>query len=465
MTGDITSYPPSASAPTILGRNRPRIPVGGRIRAGIKVLTRKAEQFERACQIYEQGIDQGRSFEEIERALARCLPDLRNPLAPRNVPYFTVRPGDFGNPQVARTIMDLYGEDRGEGPKLYRFPVVFPADEWQAVMPHELVAWTANERQFWSEYSADGQTRYCKTYEPVPMDRNSKRAIRIFGGRKSVIRQSNDGLCDPENCPQYQSRACNLTGRFIFFIPGVRSLSAIDLPTNSFYAMQAAIEKFQTIGFMRGGRISGFLDANGSTFFLSKRLVEISRIDETGKPVRTKQWLVELEAEVDATALLRHDDEGVVDARAANAVQMFNDGPARANAVDVAPVEADAADYGSGQPADAPLPAAPAKTTDEAVGRDGNAGSSEPATMQSASQAAAHAGEPAEPTGLNWIFEAAEAMGVDRKRFDAYARKKWGPGWQAAASGRKQALAEIERFEDDAARFVATVNAEIEMSA
>ncbi|HRO57571.1 MAG TPA: hypothetical protein PK177_00130 [Burkholderiaceae bacterium] len=39
--------------------------------------------------------------------------------------------------------------------------------------------------------------------------------------------------------------------------PGVRSLSAIDLPTNSFYAMQAAIEKFQTIGFVRGAYISG----------------------------------------------------------------------------------------------------------------------------------------------------------------------------------------------------------------
>ena len=33
-------------------------------------------------------------------------------------------------------------------------------------------------------------------------------------------------------------------------VPGIKSISAFELPTNSFYAMQAAIEKFQTIGFM-----------------------------------------------------------------------------------------------------------------------------------------------------------------------------------------------------------------------
>ncbi|MCA5011174.1 hypothetical protein HP393_22265, partial [Clostridioides difficile] len=86
---------------------------------------------------------------------------------------------------------------------------------------------------------------------------------------------------------------CNLSGRFIFFIPGIKSLSAVDLPTNSFYAMQAAIEKFTTIGFMRGGRISGFLDGQRTPFFISKRLVEVARIDDEGRPSRVAQWLIE----------------------------------------------------------------------------------------------------------------------------------------------------------------------------
>ena len=78
-------------------------------------------------------------------------------------------------------------------------------------------------------------------------------------------RADNGGLCDPESCPEYQDRKCNLSGRFIFFIPGIKSISAFELPTNSFYAMNAAIQKFQTIGFMRGGRISGFLDSKQHT--------------------------------------------------------------------------------------------------------------------------------------------------------------------------------------------------------
>jgi Recombination directionality factor-like len=138
-------------------------------------------------------------------------------------------------------------------------------------MPHELVTWTARERRYWSEYSED-----CKTHEAVPVDGNGRRALRLFGGRKIVLRAHNGGLCDPEACPEYQNRQCNLSGRLIFFIPGIRSISAFDLATNSFYAMQAAIEKFQTIAFIRGGRISGFLDDRRTPFFITKRLCQCS---------------------------------------------------------------------------------------------------------------------------------------------------------------------------------------------
>jgi hypothetical protein len=317
------------AVPTLLGRTAPRIPVAGRIRAGIKVLTRRAAENERVRAIYERGVEQGKSFDSIEREIADAAPDLKNPLAPKNVPYFTVRGEDFPNPEIARQITDLFGEDRGDGVKrLYRFPVVFPADAWQSVMPHELVAWTANERRFWSEYAADGQTRYCMSHAPVPVVSGTRRAIRVWGGRKTMRRADNGGLCDPESCAEYQDRKCNLSGRFIFFIPGIKSISAFELPTNSFYAMNAAIQKFQTIGFMRGGRISGFLDGRHTPFYLTKRLVEVPRIDEEGRPVRTSQWLIELEAPVDVAALLR-PDEGLdgAEARAAEALSVLEGGP------------------------------------------------------------------------------------------------------------------------------------------
>lgn len=153
---------------------------------------------------------------------------------------------------------------------------------WRA----ELLAWTANERRFWSEYAEDGQTRYCMTHAPVPVDSGTRRAIRVWGGRKTTPRADNGGSCDPESCREYQDRKRNLSGRFNFFIPGIKSISAFELPTNSFYAMNAAIQKFQTIGFMRRGRISGFLDGKQTPVYITKRLVEVPRIDEEGRPVR-----------------------------------------------------------------------------------------------------------------------------------------------------------------------------------
>src|SRR5213592_2271384 len=296
--------------PTLLGQGPVRIPAGGKIRAGIKVLTKKAAEHPKAKEIYERGVAANHSFEAIERAISEAVPELKTPLIPKNVPWFTVRPDDFPNPEIAKEILTAYGEDRGDGTKrLYRFPVVFPADMWQAVMPHELVAWGANEKKFWSEYAPDGRVRYCKCYAPVPIDDVSKRAIRIFGGRKTALRQENGGLCDPELCNEYQNRQCNLSGRFIFFIPGIKSIGAFELHTNSFYAMNAAIQKFETIAFMRGGSISGFLDGKRTSFFITKKLKEVPHIDEAGRAVRVAHWIIDLEAPIDVTALLRANEE------------------------------------------------------------------------------------------------------------------------------------------------------------
>jgi hypothetical protein len=299
-----------AAPPTLLGEGPVRFPAGGKIRAGIKVLSKKAAEHPQAKAIYERGVAASHSFEAIERAISEAVPELKTPLIPKNVPWFTVRGDDFPNPRIADEILATYGEDRGDGARrLYRFPVVFPADMWQAVMPHELIAWGANEKKFWSEYAPDGRVRYCKCYAPVPMDPAGKRAIRIFGGRKTTLRQENGGLCDPELCREYQSRQCNLSGRFIFFIPGIKSIGAFELHTNSFYAMNAAIQKFETIAFMRGGRISGFLDGKRTSFFITKKLKEVPHIDEAGRAVRVTHWIIELEAPIDVTALLRANDE------------------------------------------------------------------------------------------------------------------------------------------------------------
>ena len=462
----------AVAIPTLLGRSAQRIPVGGRIRAGIKVLTRRAAESGQAREIYDAGVAQGKGFDAIERELAAALPDLKNPLTPKNVPYFTVRGEDFPNPELARQIMDLYAEDRGDGvQRLYRFPVVFPADAWQNVMLHELVTWTSSERRFWSEYSEDGQTRYCKTYEQPPAPGAGRRVVRIFGGRKVTLRAENNGLCDPESCAEYQGKKCNLSGRFIFFVPGIKSISAFELPTNSFYAMQAAIEKFQTIGFMRGGRISGFLDGQRTPFYISKRLVEVSRIDEEGRPTRVAQWLIELEAPVDPTALLRHDEDlDALELRAADAANVLQGHGGGTSTVQVvsedgvievaspSPVVEQAGERGqrSSGASTASRPAAPARA-EPARSAQPKRGEAPLAGRPAAADAGVEAKE------LAWLFDAAAALGVDAESYERYATKRWGQGWKKAAGGRKRALEDLTPFQDDGAGFVEKVKGELEV--
>ncbi|MBE0550546.1 MAG: hypothetical protein IH627_23365 [Rubrivivax sp.] len=429
MTQSIVSHRSSEAVPaTVLGQGPARIPTGGKIRAGTKTLSRTAAENPQARAIYEQGVAAGQSFDEIEQALVAALPRIKTPLVPKNVPWFTVRGQDFSNPEIARQILDAFGEDRGDGHRLYRFPVVFPSDHWQVVMPHELSAWGANEKRYWSEYSPDGRVRLCKTHAPVPFDDTGKRVIRVFGGRKTVARDANAGMCDPEACPEYQQRQCNLSGRFLFFVPGIRSISAFELHTRSFYAMNSAIQKFETIAFLRGGRLSGFLDRQRTPFYLSKKLVEVAHIDEQGRPVRVPQWIIELEAPVDVTALLRDREDDETALVQAQLAKQILSGPTV-----VEPVGDDVA-----LPEERPARAASAA---------GHVAPEQPARH----------GRPS----LEELLSRAQACGIDPPRYTAYADLRWGPGWKINPQGRSRAWDEMERYRNDPAGYLDKVESEL----
>jgi hypothetical protein len=429
MTHSIVHTRTSDAVPaTVLGQGPARIPTGGKIRAGTKMLSRTAAENPQARAIYEQGVAAGQSFNQIEQTLLAALPRIKTPLVPKNVPWFTVRGQDFAHPEIAQQILDIYGEERGDGHRLYRFPVVFPSDHWQLVMPHELSAWGASEKRYWSEYSADGRVRQCKTHAPVPFDDTGKRVIRVFGGRKTVARDSNAGLCDPESCPEYQQRQCNLSGHFLFFIPGIRSISAFELHTRSFYAMNAAIQKFQTIGFLRGGRISGFLDRQRTPFYLSKRLVEVAHIDDQGRPARVPQWIIELEAPVDVTALLLdRDDDDTTLVQAQLATQIL-----------------------SGQTAPE-LDRATVAVPDESLAQ------STPTSSEVARQPQVRDGRPT----LEDLLSRAQACGIDVQRYTAYADRRWGSGWKLNPQGRARAWDELERYRNDPAGYLDKVESEL----
>jgi hypothetical protein len=390
-----------AALPTLLGNGTngtPRLPTGGKIRAGIKVLTRRAAEVPRAQAIYEQGLNQGQSFDQIERALAEACPELKTPLVPRNVPWFTVRAQDFPNPELATQILDLHGEDRGEGRRLYRFPVVFPTDRWQSVMPHELATWGMQDKRFWSEYSTDGRWRHCMTHAPVQVDATGRRTVRLFGG---------------------------LTGRFLFFIPGIRSISAFELHTRSFYAMNAAIRTFETVAFLRGGRLAGFLDRQGTPFYLTKRLMEVAHIDDQGRPVRVPQWIIELEAPVDVATLMREQDDK-------DSVLLQADVAARVLQVH--------RENASCSPGLGPEPVEQSVATSDPTA-DGM------------------------PPTLEHVLGRLTSMGVPAQTWLSYAATRWGPGWKLNPQGRQRAFGELERFRNDPKGYADKVNAELQQVA
>ncbi|WP_316157810.1 hypothetical protein [Cupriavidus sp. BIC8F] len=291
--------------PRSLIEERPaRPPIIGRIRPGIKVLTKAAKANPEAVKIHDAMLALGESFEAIGNEIERKT-KLRNALVPKNTGWFTCRASDFTNPATVDEILQKYGEDRGDGLKLWRFPVVFAFDDWLANLPNQLKVWGARGLQYFSEYGADGK-RYCKMYAAPEVDQRAQRAKRLFGGRTIILRQDDaipDGVCDPHHCPQYQERKCNLSANFVFAIPEIKGLGLIELPTNSIYVLQKAHAAMQTVALARGGRLAGL------HFWISKKAVEITRIGEDGLPMRQEQMLTMLDAEIDLGALLDGADQ------------------------------------------------------------------------------------------------------------------------------------------------------------
>ncbi|NRF72045.1 tyrosine-type recombinase/integrase [Aquincola sp. S2] len=127
----------SITPASLLGRRpAPQVPIGGVIRPGIKELTHAAQQNDAARAIYERGCTEGKGFDAIEDEIHRAAPNLKNPLKPANVPYFSARRGDFPMPER----------------RLYRFPVIFAADSWEVLMPHTLQVWAAGKRKYWAHF-------------------------------------------------------------------------------------------------------------------------------------------------------------------------------------------------------------------------------------------------------------------------------------------------------------------------
>jgi hypothetical protein len=420
------------SGPTILGERPVTIPTGGKIRAGIKVLTSAAKQNPAAQEIYDKGVAAGASWDAIDKRIREATGMQKSPLTPRNVPYFTVRRSDFTMPEMADAIMERYAEDRGEGRHLYRFPVIFPVDSWQAILPHKLRTYGRSGLKYWSEYGPDG-TRHCMTHGEVEINPKNKRAIRPFGGRPVIPRPDNGGLCNPEKCPQYQARQCNLSGSLLFYVPGVPGTAAISLPTTSFYSMQQARQKMEMVAFVTGGKIAGTFNGK-PIFWVTKRQSEVSMLDpKTGEPKRVKQWLIELEADIDMEKLFQAQEQPALKQRGAEAATLLGGDEAQSEALEASENAEFALPETGAEPE--PETSPPPPVTDA------------PSPAEAAPDGTDHA--PDVPALRKHLYAATKSAGIPVEKFGAWAMEEYGADWGTDADSLLAAIDIVEMTKTD----------------
>jgi hypothetical protein len=221
--------------------------------------------------------------------------------------------------------------------------------------------------------------------------------------------------------------------------------------------MNAAIQKFETIAFMRGGRISGFLDRKRASFFITKTLKEVPHIDETGRAVRVAHWIIDLEAPIDVTALLRtnEDDETTI----------INGDQAARVLEGTLPADNAAEDVPFSSVTGSEFPAASNGVEVELPGASSQGNEPHAAVPRTqrgpAGEAQPTKGEGGNGPSVEQVINAAADFGVDGARYTAYAAKRWGPGWKINATGRRCALAEIEGFRDDPDGFTNKIDTEL----
>ena len=266
-----------------------RLPVSGRVRPGIKVLTAAASKVPGLREKYQAGLDSGVSFDDIAAAM-KAIPGAPNyPLTPKNVGYFTVRQGDFSTPGAAAAIMDAHGEVREGDPerRLYAFPIVFPSDDVDLIFTETFEAYRASELLHWSEPGPDG----LQCMRRVPAQAEGKSARRRFGGRPA----ESVGPCNPNTCDLFGAGDCKHVATLNFWVPGVLGSGVISMTFTSIYASLGIAE---TLEMVRAGlgRISG-LHNGKPIFWLSKGHEKVSRMNwETGKPEKATQWIIRIEA-------------------------------------------------------------------------------------------------------------------------------------------------------------------------
>lgn len=280
-----------------------QVRLGGKIRAGIKVLTQAAQNNPKAVAIYNEGVEKRQKFSDIEKRIKDAT-GLPNPMFPRNTPFFNVAASDFGMPEIAAHIVDMYGEIREHSDKkqLYRFPVVFHSDDLNEVYPNQFKR-HGHEPHYESHYGEDGE-RYCR-YLPSVSDEQAAqiraRRIKKVPRREKVVR----GVCDPGTCHEFGQGQCKFRGRLLFYVPGIPTTGMLGMETSSEYAAEGIWSDLERIRDALGTIPRWNPNKPGAPiFWITKSLEPRTYFDEHGKKQSGFQWVPKLQADIDIGALL-----------------------------------------------------------------------------------------------------------------------------------------------------------------
>lgn len=281
-----------------------QVRLGGKIRAGIKVLTNAAKANPKAVSIYNEGVEKRQKFTDIEKRIKDAT-GIANPLYPRNTPFFNVAASDFGMPEIAALIVDTYGEVRGEHSdkkQLYRFPVVFHSDDLNEVYPNQFKR-HGFEPHYESHYGEDGE-RYCRYLPNVTNEQAAEqrtRRIKKVPRREKVVR----GVCDPGSCNEFGQGQCKFRGRLLFYVPGIPTTGLLGMETSSEYAAEGIWSDLERIRDALGTIPRFNPNKPGAPiFWITKSLEPRTYFDEKGARQNGFQWVPKLQADIDIGALL-----------------------------------------------------------------------------------------------------------------------------------------------------------------
>lgn len=294
----IQHYSPNNGATSLLSEVTVRPHISGRIRLGVKVLSGSARSNPDAVKIYEEGIQNGLSYDAIQFAIEKEA-GIKGALRPDNTEMLNISPRDFDDPRHYDFLLERYGEELDGKRVLRSIDLVLPFQSIEETMPHRFAAYSSKGLKYFSEY--EGGVRKCRLGPSVQQPGGVTRPVRFFGKppARSRVDETITEVCSPEHCKEFQKRECTLDLRLLFTVPGLKASGLLQVQTRSMMAL------YQWAGTLK--LVSLASDLRKVTFSLRKKQFEISYRDNNGVLQNSKQWIPILTAPVELSALIQGD--------------------------------------------------------------------------------------------------------------------------------------------------------------